>query len=281
VSEEVVRRRAAIRLRVQWVLDHVFGGKQRRMAAALGVSQSLISRVVHGQQGAGPDLLAALAAVPGVNPAWANEGADEPLLPPTKGTLPIALGILPGWPARYPERLTGQRHPVADVLDRPSRYWVAVETGSALLRKSELALVPGDLILCDANREVWVDALAQSVGRLFGVRLERTGNISYEIGQLARDESGLFLDLFGHTARLKRPETPPTPTSRRDAQEKFHEQFQRPRRVVHRLRPRSAQEPAISTAESAEAPQIGEPTPQTFSGSIEDVVAMRVYTVRP
>src|SRR4051794_8732785 len=130
VPHEVVQRREAIRARSEWVLNNLFGGKQRRMAEAMRVSQSLISRIVHGHQGAGADFLAALAALPGINPAWVREGVGEPILPPTKGSLPIALVVLPGWPDRYPELLTGQWHPVAEAFERPSRYWVVVAANS-------------------------------------------------------------------------------------------------------------------------------------------------------
>src|SRR5262245_14415265 len=126
IPDAVRQRREKIRRRVEWVLNHLYAGKQRRLADALGMSQSLISRVVHGQQGAGPELLAALARLPGVNPTWVSEGTGEPLLPATKGSLPVAHAVLPGWPGRYPQLLSGQRHPTADAYERPSRYWLPV-----------------------------------------------------------------------------------------------------------------------------------------------------------
>src|SRR5947209_2539603 len=95
VSQEVRRRREQLRQRVKWVLDNLYAGKQRRMAAAAGVSQTLISLVLGGRQNVGPDFLEALKRLPGLSPRWVESGEGEPLLPPTRGTLPIARGILP------------------------------------------------------------------------------------------------------------------------------------------------------------------------------------------
>jgi hypothetical protein len=151
VSEEARRRREELQQRVAWVLGHLYRGKQRRMAAEMGVSQSLISRVTNGLQGAGPDFVAALKRLPGLNPRWVDAGEGEPLLPPTKGTLPVARGILPGEPAAYPELLTGERHPVAEAFERPSRYWVRLLPEAPVLQIRELALLPGDLLLFEAR----------------------------------------------------------------------------------------------------------------------------------
>src|SRR5262249_52016976 len=151
-------------------------------------SQSLISRVVNGRQGAGPDMIAALARLPGINPAWIIEGVGEPLLPATKGTLPVARVILPGWPARYPELLTSARHPVPERDERPWRYSLPVPVGSLLCGRSDLALLPRDLLLLDSNRELWATNLTNHKGKLFGARRRRRGaSYAYEMGQLGGD----------------------------------------------------------------------------------------------
>src|SRR5262245_60529512 len=49
ISEEARRQREELQERVKWILDNLYRGKQRRMAAELGVSQSLISRVTNGR----------------------------------------------------------------------------------------------------------------------------------------------------------------------------------------------------------------------------------------
>jgi transcriptional regulator with XRE-family HTH domain len=291
--DAVLRRREELRQRVEWVLNHLFSGRQRRLADALGMSQSLISRVVNGQQGAGADLLTALARLPGVNPTWVAEGVGEPLLPPTKGTLPVAMGVLPGWPERYPELLTGDRHPVAEAYERPSRYYLPVVAGSLLCSRSDLALLPGDLLLFDANRELWANNLPNCKGRLFGARRRRGASSSYEVGRLGGDERALVLDFFDRIARIvvepvaaERPAEPLSAEEKRARAEAFDEQLRRPKRKVRNLKkPRAGtSQPGVEARESP--PPAGDtapPKPESAEPSLtpEDLVAVRVYTVRP
>jgi hypothetical protein len=196
VSEEARRRREELQQRVAWVLEHLYGGKQRRMAAEMGVSQSLISRVTNGLQGAGPDFVAALKRLSGLNPRWVDAGEGEPLLPATRGTLPIARGILPGEPAAYPELLTGERHPVAEAFERPSRYWVRLLPEAPVLQIRTLALLPGDLLLFEADRRVWEGRLNEYAGQLCGVQLVRHGNVSFELAMLKDGLPRLISDLI-------------------------------------------------------------------------------------
>jgi hypothetical protein len=196
VSEEVRRQRQELQKRVIWVLNNLFRGKQRRMAAAMGMSQSLISRVANGQQGAGREFLEALKRLPGLNPRWVDAGEGEPLLPPTKGTLPIARGILPGEPAAYPELLTGERHPVAEAFERPSRYWVRLLPEAPVLQIREQALLAGDLILFEADRRIWEGRLNEYAGQLCGVRLAKDGNVSFELALLKHGLPRLISELI-------------------------------------------------------------------------------------
>jgi hypothetical protein len=339
-SDEVQRRREAIRGRTQWILDKVFVGRQRQMAKAMHISQSLISRVVNGQQGAGPDFLAALAALPGLNPAWVREGVGEPLMPLLKGTLPVAMAVLPGWPEHHADLLTGQRHPVAEAFDRPSRYWAPVSLDSRLCQQRDLALLPGDLLLLDANRELWANSLPSYKGRLFGVKLQRGASCSYELGRLVGDAQGLLLDLFGEVVRLimqlgraEAQAKPPSEEEARARRKAFREEPSGPRRKIRPPWIKPKGEPAAPAAEGPgaqppgpppgapasagghaaqppEPPQLGGAPGETAAQSpaekespaapareevtvvsgdppyylelrLEDLVAMRVYTVRP
>jgi hypothetical protein len=204
-SEGATRQREAVRTRVKWVLDNLYHGKQRRMASAMQMSQPLISRIVHGRQGAGPEFLAAMARLPGLNPDWVQNGTGEPLLPPTKGTLPVCVCVLPGWPDRYPELHTGQRHPVADAFCRDSRYWLVLRETCPLLKKASLALLAGDLALLDADDASWLGQLHALVGRIIGVQLQRGSVPSYELGCLMRDPTGYVVDLGEEVARMVEP----------------------------------------------------------------------------
>src|SRR5436190_21351486 len=66
--------------RIAWLLTHLFGGNMRRMAEAVGVTHSVLSKVVGGQQGPGRRLLESIASHPKVNPDWLFSGEGEPLL---------------------------------------------------------------------------------------------------------------------------------------------------------------------------------------------------------
>jgi transcriptional regulator with XRE-family HTH domain len=288
-SGEVLGQRQAAAARARLVLDQLYGGNQSRLARDVGVSQSLISKVARGERTPGRKLLEALARLPGVRPEWALRGEGAPFAPTTRGTLPVALGVLPGWPERFPERLTGQRHPIAEALERASRYWMAVPAGSPLTAVACLALLPGDLILFDANPDVWESNLEQLQGRLFGVKLHRGAGCSYEVGRLTRDEAGPLLDLFGAKARLAEPPTTPPPAPREDSQPRPG----RAKRRVFSLRHPGQKD---DTAAGTEAPQADrrageQPAQEGFDVVIgsppyasclsSDLVAVQVYMVRP
>lgn len=247
-SEDAQRRREGLQQRVAWVLDHLFGGKQRRMAAEMGMTQSLISRIVNGHQGAGPEFVEALKRLPGLNPRWVDAGEGAPLVPPTKGTLPVARGILPGEPASYPELLTGERHPVAEAFERSSRYWIRLIAGAPALSAHDLALLPGDLLLFDANARTWEGHLTEYAGQLCGVRLSSG---VCEMGRLKQDAHGLVCQPFEEAAG-------------------------KPSRVsVIRRRLRSV------VLDPAETPAPQRTTSEQDTAVEDEIVAVRVYTVRP
>jgi hypothetical protein len=261
-SEGATRQREAVRTRVKWVLDNLYHGKQRRMAAAMQMSQPLISRIINGRQGAGSEFLAAMARLPGLNPEWVQSGTGEPLLPPTKGTLPICVCLLPGWPARYPELHTGQRHPVADAFCRDSRYWLVLREACPLLKKASLALLAGDLALLDADDAAWSGQLHALAGRIIGVRLQRGSGPSYELGCLLRAPTGYVVDLGDEVARMIEPTPERVPPQSPPSGERVKRKVQ-----IHK--PKSQK-----TAGDAEPPAA---TPQCGP---EDVVAVCVCLVR-
>src|SRR5262249_19779178 len=154
--------------------------------ATVPASQSLISKIDRGERLPGRDLMEKLALLHGVNASWVLRGEGEPFQGPSKGTLPIAVGILPGWPERYTELLTGQRHPVAQAFHRASRYWVRLTAGCPLARKAELALREGDLLLVDSNRDLWALHLPQRVGSVLGVCLRRGEFSTYSMGVMGK-----------------------------------------------------------------------------------------------
>jgi hypothetical protein len=266
------------------LLDQHWFGNQNRMAGELGVTQGLISKIIKGRQGAGREFLEKLAGQPGINREWVLTGAGQPFPMPTKGTLPIAVGILPGWPDRHPEKMTGQRHPVADALEKPSRYWLQVDAGSPLLRVPELAFLVGDLLMFDADSTLWVSNLESCVGRLFGVRLEIEGRESFQIGRMAKDRGEIVLDLFDSVARLVKPIVFVEPRGSNYRQRpKRHVRLERedaehsPEKETHV--PASSPETTASATQPQPIDRPSQPPNMTFG--VEDLVAMRVYAVRP
>lgn len=195
LSEAARQHQEAARQRVTWLLTNLFGGRQRRMAEATKMPQSQISRIVNGRLGVSPEFFDAMARLPGVNPDWARRGAGEPMMPPTRGTLPVALAVLPGPPLEYPYLLTGQRHPVAEALERETRYWLELQASSPLVRDPRLKLLPADLLLMETS-PAWTTRLELIVGRLCGVRRgPDLAQPSYVLGRVDRDPLGLVLDL--------------------------------------------------------------------------------------
>lgn len=148
---------ATIGGRFEHLLQHAWGGRQREMAADLGVSQGLISKVARGEQAPGPKLVEALAALPRVNETWLYTGKGEPLVPPPNPPkvqdydLPVARRLLPGPVGRHSELLTDDRYPVAASLHSESCYWYEVQAGDLILDEVAQKVEVGDLLLMQTD----------------------------------------------------------------------------------------------------------------------------------
>jgi hypothetical protein len=285
-SPESVRQRDTIRDRVNFLLDYHWTGNQRQMARDLAVSQGLISKIVNGHQGAGRRFLATLARQPGVNADWVLRGEGQPLALPPKGTLPVAMGVLPGPPAEYSHLLTGQRHPVAEALDRSSRYWLDLPSTSQLLRDITLRLLAGDLLLMETDL-AWISRPDLIEGRLCGVRLpRREPETAYALGKLYRDPLGLVFDAaLDVVLRLATspvpPLSPPATTPLSSATENREERHRKKRRKV-RLLDREEEKAEARHAlhgQHGVSAELQEELPPTFN--LQDVVAVCVYLARP
>ena len=137
---------------------HLFGilfeSNQNRMAQALGVSQTVVSKIIRGQQIPGSRVLAALAGHSRVNPNWLYTGEGEPLVVEkgnaTQGyTLPIARSPLPGLPRESPELLTRDSFPVAAAHFAVQNYYLQIQQNDPIVRWSEYGIRPGDLLLME------------------------------------------------------------------------------------------------------------------------------------
>ncbi len=276
----------AARERIRFVVEKKFEGSQTELANALGVARSLISIVLRSVQPPTRNLMARLGTIPGINPRWAATGEGDAFGPDAHGTLPVSVGILPGWPERYPELLTGERCPVADAYSQQSRYWNRVDATCPALNAG-LALLAGDMLLMDANSALWLDRLEQCVGRLFGVRVRRDAQMSYVLGLLVRDQLGLLFDLFGEIVRQAATRAAPSPEVH--AKNKWT-----PRRRVTRCTPVNDEDQPESetTGVAKTSPEVQAPSPSEVpylhSGNvvkpsdftIDDIVAIRVGMYR-
>jgi len=162
--------------RVERLLREVWGGSQRRMAADLGVSQALISKVARGEQAPGRKLLEALARHPTIDAAWVYQGLGEPLADPARGELtaepmlPVARCVLAGPPQGEAALLTGARFPVAASFHRPSRYWLEAQPFDPFVLDPDGRIAAGDLLLMETDAGVWGRNPQVLAGRLCAIR---------------------------------------------------------------------------------------------------------------
>ena len=159
------------------------------MARAIRVSQGLISKVVNGQQNPGQRLLNALAAHPRINAEWVLCGLGQPVPFPEEGSLPVTTALLPGPPLRFPQFLSGRRHPVARDYARPTRYWWMLTSTSALVSEPALRLALGDLLLMEADEE-WTRRPDMTAGRICGFRFGSAADPSYRAGTVTLSSRG-------------------------------------------------------------------------------------------
>lgn len=281
INEGVARQREATRDRVKFLLDYHWAGSQRQMARDVGVSQGLISKIVNGQQGAGSHFLAALARQQGVNAEWLLRGEGPPLSLPPKGARPISLGILPGSPLDHVQLLVGQHHPVAETLDRESRYWLELQSSLPLLRDVNLRLLPGDMLLMETD-PAWTARLDFVEGRICGVRLYAgTPESTFVLGKVYRDSLGLVFDAVdwvirqAGTALPMSPAPSVAPTPKASA-------TPRTRPFRRKIRMLDDEEKKASGRFKADEQLSRQPLgdqPDTFN--LQDIVGVCVYLARP
>ena len=279
ISEDARRQRMVARDRVVWVLNNVFHGRQRRMADALGISQSQLSRIASGQLGPSPEILDAVARLPGINPEWVLHGEGEPLLPPTRGTLPVSPFVLPGPPLTCSHLLSGSRHMVAEALDRDTRYWLQVQDSWPLVKAVEWKISPGDLLLMETTHD-WTGRLDLGLGRLCGVRVRPQSPTPYEVGRLEREGDGVVLMTGAMVARLVIPPPVAQPASPPPATE-FGKRAKRRVLNLDREKKRAAERRKRKQEEEQRPHEQQEPVQVEDTFTINDIVAVCLYLARP
>jgi hypothetical protein len=230
--------------RVLWVLRQVYGGNQRRMARHVDVSPAAVSRLVRGEQRAGPNLLKAVASNPRISREWLETGVGEPLAasaptaPAGGRMLPVATAILPGVPSDHPHLLTGLFFPVADIYRGDMRYWLQVPADSSITSGEQWKVKQGDLLLLEADSRMWRDNAQLLDRRLCGIRLKDGPGSGCRLAEIRRNPDDGRLDYMvfaavgtetapieaaGSSRILKRERTsiadtdgPPSPEERKD-----------------------------------------------------------------
>lgn len=258
--------------KVKYVLAHIWRGNQREMARALGVSQALISKVANGHQAPGRRLLSALANHPQISAEWIQSGGGPPLVVPGSGSLPIGTGILPGPPLENPQLLSGATHPVADALNRTTRYWIELSAHSPLIREPSLLVAPGDFLLLEAD-PAWTRRPDMTVGRVCGVRFQTFPGPEYHFGQVMHGPSRLTARLFGKSFVTPEPLFPKAKPASPTRKEPGPTVRRRVRDLDKDEKNARAWELAVEQARRKAAE--GLPISQ------EDIVAVQVYMARP
>ncbi len=213
--------------RVLWVLMNMYDGNQRTMSRDLGISQAAISRLARGEQKAGPNVIAAVAANPRINEEWLVSGQGTPLTDQDRKalssgmTLPVATEVLPGLPSETPHLLSGLYYPVADVLATAESYWLQVKDDSPITRVDEWKIKGRDFLLLEAARRVWCDDVRFLDRKLCAIRLAGKGSPNYGLSEVRwdRESGGLAHIQFGQedgpSARAEESEPVPRLIRRR------------------------------------------------------------------
>lgn len=157
--------------RVKELLERLFAGNESAMGKALGCSQSAISQIVHGRRGVGGRILRLMAALPGVSPDWALLGNGLPPTTqfqrdPTKCFLPVFFSLdfaLAVDPAKTPTSKGEQVRPI-DYSD--TRVIFEVPEGHICVRQFGRRLKPGDLLLVETDRRLWISNPSFLDGRI-------------------------------------------------------------------------------------------------------------------
>ncbi len=179
--------------RIAWLLIHLFGGNMRRMAEAVGVTHSVLSKVVGEQQGPGRRLMESIASHPKVNPDWLFSGEGEPLLAarhPGSGEIweaPIAHILLSGPPTEQAGLFEATTFPLAGAFYRPTRYLYRAGAGDPIVRMDSEKVAPGDLLLLETEDGLWKADRRILAGALVAIRVVSRDGFDYVLARVGTD----------------------------------------------------------------------------------------------
>jgi transcriptional regulator with XRE-family HTH domain len=147
--------------RVSEVLESLFGGSETEMAERIGVSQSTVSRIVNGQRNPGPKVLRAIATLPGVSPDWVLRGKGEPpridaLRDPGRCQLPLVSNLELVCRKLTESLWQGPWYLVSPEHYSETRVLFRVPRDGDCVRRSAGRLKPGDRVVFETNRDLWI-----------------------------------------------------------------------------------------------------------------------------
>lgn len=156
MKEHTPPRLPSFEERLRWLLDEWWGGNQRRMASELGLSTSMVSKVLAGERQAGRQFFHAIIEKRPTNLNWLLTGQGEHTMEHAASAdrmLPIATCVLPGPPADSQSVLAGRFAAIEPSSYRPTRYWLDVPERSPITRSREAMVREGDLLLFETDVE--------------------------------------------------------------------------------------------------------------------------------
>jgi hypothetical protein len=158
------------------VLDVCFQGDQTALAAALGCSQSLVSRIVRGVQAPGLRLVNRFAMLAGVDQQWAltGKGAQpkpQALLAGAIHTLPVVDNLIDPCGSRNLEVPSPNLRIVTSADYAASRYLYRVAEHDCLKPDLVDQLLVDDFLLIEMDSSYWTSASFNLNGRYCVLRL--------------------------------------------------------------------------------------------------------------
>jgi hypothetical protein len=192
--------------RVLHVLELFFGRNQTKLAAAVGCSQAAISRIVAGKQEPGTKVLAGVAAIPGIDAQWALHGIGRRPGPTQRafqmeGLLPVLNDVASKMTAELQRTMSSEQRIVASPDFSPTRYFLRASEKSDLVADPIAKVMPGDLLLVEADASRWAGNPVYLDGRTCIVQdgIEG-GRWRFVRARWAPDGAALRFDNLGSTA---------------------------------------------------------------------------------
>jgi hypothetical protein len=203
--------------RVRWILAAFFGGNKSKMARSLGLSHTLVNKVVADEQEPGRRFVAAAIEKLGINPGWMLSGAGEPICGtrqevPTDGwPVPVSSALLPGPLADNRHLLTDAVQLVPGVLFDETAYVFDLPPTHPLVVDTLHRMQPHDRILLYTDPTRWRRNIGVLDGKYCGVLRKSLLHPHHDLGKVScrRDGTGKLTALVAGFATTWSATQPP------------------------------------------------------------------------